>query len=256
MAEKDPASTPAEGADPGYSLAELAGVTGVTERTIRYYQSEKLIPKPVKVGRERRYDAAHVERIALIVDLRDRGLNLSTIRDLVDNDDPTATVASWLGIGQVLSVPWSEDRPRTLTLDELRDLVGDPTPGLLAELHDAGYTQADDDGTWTVPSPALLGEALRLRAVGVDVPTAAYIRDRLRKRVGRAVDESVARLAQRWRQDLGTDAGRERVAATLATLRPVLAEMADVVLSREVERALADLVTSRAADLARPDRPD
>lgn len=241
---------------PGHSLAELADASGVTERTIRYYQSEKLIPKPVKHGRERRYDEAHLERLALIVDLRDRGLTLHTIRDLLDNDDPTQTVASWLGIDAALGVPWSDDRPRTLSLDELRDLVGDQAPGVLAELQDAGYTRRGDDGTWTVPSPALLAVALQLRDSGVEIEIAGHIRDVLRKRLAKAVDETVDYLVDRWKDDVASEGGRQQLVSTLGTLRPVAGEMTGLILAQEVERALGDLVTSRAADLARADRGD
>lgn len=247
------AETTEHAVDPGYSLTELAEASGVTERTIRYYQSEKLIPKPAKRGRERRYDADHLERLGLIVDLRDRGLTLQTIRDLVDNDDPTRTVASWLGIDATLRVPWSQDRPRTLSLEELRELVDDPTPGLLAELHDAGYTRSNDDGTWTVPSPALLGLALGLRAAGMEVQIAGYIRDVVRKRVAKAVDEIVDHLVDRW-ADGGSEVERDQLVSALSTLRPVAGEMTALVLAQEVERALGDLVTTRARDLTRVDR--
>lgn len=238
----------------GYSLAELADASEMTERTIRYYQSEKLIPKPVKQGRERRYDDAHLERLALIVDLRDRGLTLNTIRDLVDNDDPTQTVASWLGVDAALGVPWSDDRPRTLTLAELRDLVGDQAPGVLAELADAGYTRRGTDGMWTVPSPGLVDLALQLRRAGVDIEIAGHIRDVLRKRLTKAVDETIEFLVDRWKADSLAEGGRDRLVSTLGTLRPVAGEMTGLILAQEVERALGDLVTSRAADLARAER--
>lgn len=243
---------PAE--DPGYDLAQLAAASGVSERTIRYYQSEKLIPKPAKRGRERRYDAGHLERLALIVDLRDRGLNLNMIRDLVDNDNPTRTVASWLGIDAVLRTPWSDDRPTNVTLEELRELVGDQTPGLLGQLQDAGYTRSNEDGTWTVPSPGLLDLALQLRSSGVDLEVAGHIRDVLRKRLAKAVAETVGYLVDEWKADLATGEGRDRLVSTLETLRPVTGAMTGLILAQEVERALAELVTSRAADLARVDQ--
>ncbi len=245
-----------DGAEAGFNLAELARASGVTERTIRYYQSEKLIPKPAKQGRDRRYDESHLERLALIADLRDRGLNLNTIRDLVDNDDPTRTVASWLGIDAAFRAPWSQDRPRTGSLEELRELVGDQAPGVLAELHDAGYTRANDDGTWTVPSPGLLALALQLRGAGVDVELSGRIRDILRKRLAKAVEETVEALVDRWKHDFGSEDGRSRLFDTLETLRPVVGEMTVLILAREIEQELGDLVTSRAVDLARADDSD
>lgn len=260
MARDEPsestAPTDADTGPSGWSLSELAALTGVTERTIRYYQSEKLIPKAPKVGRERRYGDDHRERIALIVELRDRGLNLSTIRDLVDNDDPTRTVASWLGIDAALRAPWSDDRPRTVSLEELRDLVGDPAPGLLSALHDADYTRANDDGTWTVPSPALLSMALEVRDAGVEIEVLGHIRDLLRKRLARAVDETVDYLVDLRKGEGSGDGGRDRLVATLQTLRPVAGEMTGLILARELERALGELVTARAGDLARTGHAD
>lgn len=243
----------------GYTLTELAERSGVSERTIRYYQSEKLLPKPVKMGRERRYGDDHLQRIALIVELRDRGLTLHTIRDLVDNDDPARTVASWLGIDEALRVPWSDDRPQTVGFEDLRGLVGDMAPGLLAELHDAGYTRSNPDGTWTIPSPALLELALGLRRSGVDVETAGHIRDLLRKRLARAVDETVDYLVKRRNVDgqserHADETARDELVDTLVVLRPIAGEMTGLILAQEVERALGTLVTDRAGDLARSQR--
>lgn len=59
-----------------YHLADLAAASAVSERTIRYYQGERLLPRPGKRGRDAVYSPAHLERLALIGELRDRGLTL------------------------------------------------------------------------------------------------------------------------------------------------------------------------------------
>ena len=79
-----------------YSLAELAEVSGVSERTIRYYQAEHLLPRPTRNGRDAVYAEEHRERLLLIAELRDRGLTLHTITDLVANRHPARTVSEWL----------------------------------------------------------------------------------------------------------------------------------------------------------------
>ena len=61
------------------------------------------------------YTDDHLERLRLIGELRDRGLNLHTIRELVANDHPARTVAEWLGVDATLTAPWSDDRPRSST---------------------------------------------------------------------------------------------------------------------------------------------
>ena len=76
----DDADRPAE---PTFGLQELADRSGLPIRTIRWYQSEGLLPKPDKHGRDAVYRADHLERLGLIAELRDRGLTLNAIRDLV-----------------------------------------------------------------------------------------------------------------------------------------------------------------------------
>src|SRR3954468_3442267 len=106
-------------AEPRYSLAELVERSALPARTIRWYQSEGLLPKPAKQGRDAVYGPEHVERLRLIADLRDRGLTLVAIRDLLKGDRPSSTVAEWLGVDATLTAPWSDDRPRVVDREEL-----------------------------------------------------------------------------------------------------------------------------------------
>jgi DNA-binding transcriptional MerR regulator len=60
-----------------YTLEELAAVSGVPARTIRYYQAEKLLQKPHRDRRDARfarYGEEHLERLRLVGELRDRVL--------------------------------------------------------------------------------------------------------------------------------------------------------------------------------------
>src|SRR4051812_45469017 len=77
----------------GFGLPELVERSGVPVRTIRWYQSEGLLPKPTKRGRDAVYTDDHRQRLELIAELRDRGLTLTAIRDLVSRDRPGRTVA-------------------------------------------------------------------------------------------------------------------------------------------------------------------
>ena len=123
------------------------------------------------------YRDDHLERLRLIAELRDRGLTLNAIRDLVAHDRPARTVAEWLGIDATLTAPWSDDRPRIVDRDELAALTAVGAPGLVAELQDAGYVKPTDGGAWLVPSPALLDLALQLHDAGIDVELAGKLRD-------------------------------------------------------------------------------
>ena len=63
-----------------YRLVELADLTGVTQRTIRFYIAEGLLPPPEGAGPAAVYTAAHRDRLALINGLKDRYLPLREIR--------------------------------------------------------------------------------------------------------------------------------------------------------------------------------
>ncbi len=71
----------------GLTIDDLAGASKVPSRTIRFYQSKGLLPKPVIRGRVAFYDKAHLERLELIASLQDRGLRIEAIRDLVTRMD-------------------------------------------------------------------------------------------------------------------------------------------------------------------------
>jgi DNA-binding transcriptional MerR regulator len=63
-----------------YRLAELAELTGLTPRTIRYYIVEGLLPPPQGAGPAAVYTAAHRDRLRLITALKARYLPLREIR--------------------------------------------------------------------------------------------------------------------------------------------------------------------------------
>ena len=237
-----------------YQLAELAAASGVSERTIRYYQAERLLPRPAKRGREAVYGREHVERLALIGELRDRGLTLRTIRELVTSDHPTATVSQWLDVDATLTQPWSDDRPRTVTRDELIEQVrrsGVDQPGLIGELQAAGFVEPQPGGEWTINSPALLHHALLLRRAHIDVEITARLRDLLRQRLAKTVDDSVKLLVERTGTGFAGGATAEELETALAALRPIAPEMSSLILAQEVERALAELLRTGPRHLAR-----
>jgi DNA-binding transcriptional MerR regulator len=226
-------------------LDELAERSGVSRRTIRYYQSERLLPATTKVGREVMYGEEHLERLTLIADLRDQGLTLHTIRELVVTENPARTVSRWLGVDATLQAPWSDDRPQVISHDDLVAAAG-VRRGLIGDLQDAGFVQRRRDGSWDVPSPAMLQQALDLRAAGIDPDIAGKMRDLLRRRLAKAVDDTVKLIVDRTGRGFAGSATPEEVATAVGALRPIAREMSSVILAQEVERALAALVAARA----------
>ena len=70
------------GAD--YTTGDLARATGNTVRTVRFYEEEGILePAEVSDGGHRRYDDDDLERLKLIGDLRELGLSLCEIKDIL-----------------------------------------------------------------------------------------------------------------------------------------------------------------------------
>jgi len=68
----------------GLTTGDLARATGQTVRTIRFYEEQGLLrPASVSDGGHRRYDGEALERLRLILDLRELGLSLQDIGALL-----------------------------------------------------------------------------------------------------------------------------------------------------------------------------
>src|SRR5581483_12005788 len=72
-----------------YSIDQVAAQTGLTKRTLRYYEEVGLLPPTGRTeGNYRRYSEADIERLERIKKLRDLlGFSLNDIRNLLEADD-------------------------------------------------------------------------------------------------------------------------------------------------------------------------
>jgi DNA-binding transcriptional MerR regulator len=232
----------------GLGVDELSRRSGVPVRTVRFYQGKGLLPPPARIGREARYDEQHLERLELIADLQRRGLRLSAIAQILEQHQ---SVPAWLGLGEALAQPWSEDRPALLTEDELLGRLGDEPAELLAGLEDGGVVERRDDTTpvtYLVVSPALLDITLELRDAGFDLETAALARQLLTARLGRLADELVAEVTERVSLSRLAEGGPAELAALIDRIRPLTRRAVDVVFAHEMERALRGAVDAAESD--------
>jgi DNA-binding transcriptional MerR regulator len=228
-----------------YTLDQLAFATGVSTRTIRFYQFKGVLPRPVRRGRGALYDDQHVARLRLIGQLQDRGLSLRAVRHLLREDSDEARVlGGYLGLGESLGKPWSDDRPQMVGHDELEALVGERLPGTIASLVRFGVVDRDRNDparSYRIPSPALLRVTLALQENGVDVETAARAGDILRRRLGTAARELVEHFAKRAGRGFGRTAASGEIGTALDALRPLAGEAARLIFARQIEHALRDV---------------
>lgn len=215
-----------------YTIDELAMESRIPSRTIRFYQSTGALPKPVIRGRVAYYGATHLERLAQITQLQDRGLQIKAIRDVLSQAEKgDFSLQDWLGSHDQLATSWSGDMPKVLTEADLQTELGDRRPGLVGDLVRLGALERRGEG-YLVESPQLFSLALRLDKVGVPMDTVSGAFKLLSKHLGRLAEDLTSYFVKNG-DALGND-----VDDTFSELRPVSLEAVRVVFGREMERAV------------------
>ena len=106
-----------------YTTGELAKACGITVRTVQFYdQKGILIPSALTEGGRRLYSEEDLKRMKIICFLRDTGLSLDTIGQLLKEEDPGSVIAILLGQQeQVLREEISERREKLERVEELKN---------------------------------------------------------------------------------------------------------------------------------------
>jgi DNA-binding transcriptional MerR regulator len=227
------------------NLDELVERSGVSARTIRYYQSEGVLAAPRREGREARYNPGHLERLELIAELQERGLKLEAIESLLGRaGERRASVSEWLGIDEALRASWTDDQAATMTLAQVHERLGRRPRRLVGELVDARLLERLDDGRFLAPSDAMLDLTLRLLDAGVSVDVARRAAELLRRRLAKAADDLVKLFEAETGRSFAGKGTPDEVASALSALRPVALDGAGLILAQELERALRRLAAS------------
>ena len=233
-----------------YTIDELAALARLPVRTVRHYQSEKVLPAPVRQGRIAVYRREHLQRLHLIAVLQDRGLQLAAIRDALSRvEKGELWLEDWLGLSAELRTPWLEERPLLLSEQELAERL-DHRPGLVTALLEAGLLRRAPQpaASYLVRSPGLLDITLELDAAGVDIDLAAEAATILRKQLRTAAVELVQHSLARAGEGFARTGSTADVTKALGALRPLGVRAASLVFAQEIERALRQAVdTGKAA---------
>ncbi len=244
--------------DATFTIDELAAAAGLPVRTVRHYQSEKLLPPPQRQGRIAVYHRAHLERLGLIAKLQDRGLRLSAMRDAFKRvEKGELWLDDWLGMGDQLRAPWSEERPVVLTEEELAERVGHRV-GIVALLVEGGLVrrQRGLSPSYLVLSPGLLDISLQLEAAGVDLETAAGAASIMRKHLRRASSDLVDHFLDRAGAGFARRGSAADISEALEALRPLGARAVQLIFVQEIERSLRETVEQGHSAPAPPPAPE
>jgi MerR family transcriptional regulator, repressor of the yfmOP operon len=89
IAANEQFSTSSPNADTFYTIEQVSARTGLTKRTLRYYEEVGLLPPTGRTeGNYRRYNEDDIQRLERIKKLRDLlGFSLADIRELLNADD-------------------------------------------------------------------------------------------------------------------------------------------------------------------------
>jgi DNA-binding transcriptional MerR regulator len=225
-----------------YTVDELSAHTGVPSRTIRFYQSQDILPPPLRSGRIALYTQEHVERLRLISMLQTRGLRLTAIREVMHS---ALTMHDWLGLDERLRAPWTDDEPRTVRTAELQRMLATDHPSVTVDALQRAQLIRINGDTIIIPSPALLDIALRLDSAGIDLDTGTAAAGIIRERLAPAAAELVAHFAGRVGQGFGREATPQELARAFDELRPLGVEAVRIVFAQEVQRAIREMLETR-----------
>jgi len=75
------------------TIGEVAKQSGLRTSAIRYYERVGLLPKPVRSGGQRRYDARILRRLAVLARAKSCGFTLDEVRQLFN--EPGAPAERW-----------------------------------------------------------------------------------------------------------------------------------------------------------------
>lgn len=246
--DSDAGASDAEESDESYTIDELAAATSIPSRTIRFYQSSGVLPRPDKRGRIAYYGPHHVERLELIGRMQDRGLRMRAIKDLVDRIDSGEVVLhEWLGLEEQLSSAWIDDAPTVLTRAALDELLGERRPGFIAELARAGTVEIQGEDAYLVPSPGLLQVAARLDDAGVSVEVATGASAILQRHLAKAARELAGFFTDHAGDGFGHGDSVTAISDAFRELRNIGPDSVRLIFAREMEQVLRKMVETGEA---------
>ena len=80
-----------------YTTGEAAKLCGVTVRTVQYYDARDILkPSELSEGGRRLYSEADIRRLRIICFLREAGLSINSISDLLSESDPGSVINTLL----------------------------------------------------------------------------------------------------------------------------------------------------------------
>ena len=208
-------------------VEELAGRSGVSVDTVRFYQKQQLLPAPEREGRVAWYTAAHLERMDRVKELRRQGFTLAVIRRFLSGeldaaDEPLAAAVAEASSGD----------EEFLTVAELAERSGVPLPLIEAVSREGLLVPRLHEGEprYTADDVRIVSAGLRLLQAGLPLPglldLARQHHGAMRAVAAQAVDLFDVSVRQPLRASaLAEDEKADQLVEAFRTLLPAVSEL-------------------------------
>lgn len=184
-----------------HTIDELAHITGVSSRTIRFYNTQGLLPPPEMRGRVAYYNEEHVAVITLVKELREQ-LPLETIKSLLEIRAKEGEVQMNLALKQRLLRLLSPSMARLDKAALMRQTGA--TEERIDELTRQGLlfpAQIEPEVLYSGDDVLLLELYRRLEDMGLPLALPALIRFQLRQLARSEVAAIEQHMQPRWREE-------------------------------------------------------
>lgn len=231
------------------TVDELAARAGVTVRTVRFYSARGLLPPP-QIGPRRvgRYGPGHLSRLALIGELRQRGLTLAAVGRYLAQL-PADVGEHDLAVHRALVAAWLPEGSARVDRAELERRAGRPLGEAdVARLAAMTVLERTADPEVFVADPAVLHLGLRLLDVPVPLEAVAAAREALQEHA-RAAAGAVGRIFRETVAGADGEAGPDPAARSLsAQMQPLVVQALVTAFQRSLREQLWAAGPAPAAD--------
>ena len=251
MAKRTQTTKPAsaEPAEPAMlTVEQLAYETGMSVRNIRNHQSRGLLQPPEVRARTGYYGPEHVARLRLIQEMQAEGFKLSAISRLIGEHGADAD--RFVGLRQAVNAPFATEAPEILSRAELAERFGVDDDKLLAKALKLGVLVELGGERFEAPSPALLQAAEDVLAMGIPLPAALAVIEKLARNSQAAARNFVNLFVEElWKPFDAAgrpDEGWAEITAAIERLRPLAVDAINatfrLALTAEIEQAFGEVL--------------
>ncbi len=234
------------------TIEQLAAEVGMSVRNIRNHQSRGLLLAPEVRARVGYYNAEHVARLRLILDLQADGFNLAAIERLMSSSGGAA--GRLLGLRNAMTTPFEGESPEVVTGEDLARRFGEVDAKTVERIRKLKLLVPLGEDRFEVPSPALMKAAEEVTALGISLHAALALVERV-SRDCESISRAFVKLFLRELWDPFEASGQpderwDEMIHAIDALRPIASEALLAVfkqrMTTQVERAFGKVLEQQA----------